>query len=381
MGNSLKGKALGKGIFQRKSDGLYVARYTDRFGKRRNLYGKTEREVRKALEKAVYEDEKQLNVVDPSMTLDEWYEVWISTCKANCRDTTLRTYSTCYNPLRKELGWRTLVSLRLVIIQQTFNKMRSDAMRRRCKAVLVDILNRAVESDLINKNPALGISTVVTRDEKEEKRILTEEEAKMFLDATRKCGNIYKIVLLALNTGMRCGEILGLCWDCVDFDRNVIEVRRTLCYLSNGGDAIYEFHETKTKAGRRTIPMTKEVKLMLLKHKIESGKVKQKPPKEGFEDLVFVSKSNRPLHEANVRCSLAYYINIINMQNPEYLYRPFTMHCLRHTFATNCIEKGITPKTLQKILGHTTLQMTMDLYTHVRPETIRSEMNKFSEMA
>ena len=92
MGKSLNGKELGRGITQRK-DGLYQARFINRFGKRQTIYAKTYNEITKKLRDEQYEDEKQLNVVDSNMTLDEWYEVWLETCKKNCRNTTKRTYS------------------------------------------------------------------------------------------------------------------------------------------------------------------------------------------------------------------------------------------------------------------------------------------------
>ena len=90
MGKSLTGKELGQGITQRK-DGRYQARFTNRFGKRQTIYGKTINEIRQKLRTEQYEDEKQINVVSSDMTLDEWFEIWMNTCKNNCRDTTRQT--------------------------------------------------------------------------------------------------------------------------------------------------------------------------------------------------------------------------------------------------------------------------------------------------
>ena len=103
MGKALNGKELGKGITQRK-DKLYQARYINRFGKRVTLYGKTLSEITKKLREAQYNDEQQSNLINTGMTLDEWYERWITTCKQHCRNTTLRSYAICYNRLRAELG-------------------------------------------------------------------------------------------------------------------------------------------------------------------------------------------------------------------------------------------------------------------------------------
>lgn len=83
MGKSLNGKELGKGITQRK-DGLYQARFVNRFGKRQTIYAKTATEIAKKLRDEQYEDEKQINVVTSTITLDEWYDKWLSTCKKHC---------------------------------------------------------------------------------------------------------------------------------------------------------------------------------------------------------------------------------------------------------------------------------------------------------
>ena len=103
-------------------------------------------------------------------------------------------------------------------------------------------------------------------------------------------------------------------------------------------------------------------------------------PQKGFENLVFTSKTNHPIHESNIRDSIDYLINRINAQEPTKEFNRFTPHCLRHTFATNCIAKGMKPKTLQKLLGHSSFQTTMDLYCHVLDETLKEEMSIIAEM-
>ena len=381
MGKSLKGKELGKGISQR-NDGLYQASFMNRFGKRQTMYAKTVSEITRLLREAKYNDEHQINVVNNKMTLDEWFEIWMDTCKKNCRNTTKRAYTIQYNRLRKDLGWRKLTSLNLVVLQQASNRLGSDSSRQDCRALLVDMLNRAVESDLLVKNVAPGINTIIDGDEKKERRVLSDAEIDQLISVMQKGGYMYPIVILALNTGMRLGEILGLCWDCVDFDNNLIHITRTLVYLPNHGTPIYEFHFPKTKAGKRDIPMTKEVKSMLRKQQMHKNRISSRhEPMPGFEDLVFVSKTNRPIHERNVRASLDYYVDQLNKENPDIHFERITPHSFRHSFATKCIARGMKPKVLQKILGHTTLQMTMDLYCHVLDDTVKDEMALFAEMA
>ena len=304
----------------------------------------------------------------------------MTTCKKHCRDTTRRTYSVQYNRLREELGWRKLTNLNLVIIQNAFNNLKSDKSRRDCKALLVDMLNRASESDLVNKNVAVSVNTKIDGTEQPEKRVLTPDEIQVLYQSTRN-SQLYPFFVLALNTGMRMGEILGLTWECVDFETGFIHVEKTLCYLPNNGTAIYEFHPPKSKAGKRNIPMSKQVMEILQEQKAWRDKVNSRfKAQPGFENLVFTSKTNHPLHESNIRTAIRYLVNRINTENPAQTFEVFTPHCLRHTFATNCITKGMRPKTLQKLLGHNSLQMTMDLYCHVLDSTLKDEMSIITEM-
>ena len=379
MGKALNGKELGKGITQRK-DGLYQARFINRFGKRQTLYAKTVTEITRKLRDEQYYDAKQINVIDSTMTLNEWYEKWITVCKTHCRDTTKRTYAIQYNRLRDKIGWRKLTNLNLVVLQDAFNELATDKMRKDCKALLIDILNRAIESDLLVKNVAVGINPILENCEEEEKRILDDEEIDLILESTGN-GQLHEFLIVALGTGMRMGEILGLTWDCVDFENGVIDVKKTLCYLPNKGKAIYEFHAPKTKAGKRQLPMTKAVRDALERQKIRKDKIASRHnPRVGLEDLVFCSKTNNPVHETNVRAAIKYHVDKINRENPDIDFKIFTPHGLRHTFATKAIAKGMKPKILQKILGHNSLQMTMDLYCHVEENTLKEEMALMAEM-
>lgn len=245
MGKSLKGKELGRGITQRK-DGTYQARFINRFGKRQTIYGKTVTEITKRLRDEQYENEKQINVVNDKMTLDEWFEIWITTCKTHCRNTTKRTYKIQYNRLREKLGWRRLTKLKLVSLQEAFNELATDKMRQDCKALLSDMFKRAIENELMVKNIAIGINPIIENKEKEEKRILSDEEIKILLDSS-KSGQMYAFYVIALETGMRMGEILGLTWDCVDFKEGIIDIQKHYVIYQTMGMLYTNFIKPKPK--------------------------------------------------------------------------------------------------------------------------------------
>ena len=216
MGKSLNGKELGKGISQRKSDGLYTARFTNRFGKRQSVYDKTYNGVQKKLREAILNDDKEINVVGSKMTLDEWYEQWMDTCKINCRNNSKETYAKHYKRVKDALGWRRLDKLNLVIMQKAINDLSTDNQRKNSKKVLVDMLDKALASDLITKNVAKQIVTDITKEEKKQRRVMTVKEAEIFLEEA-KDAFYYNLFVVALETGMRVGELAGLQWNDIDF--------------------------------------------------------------------------------------------------------------------------------------------------------------------
>ena len=374
MGKSLNGKELGKGISQRK-DGLYQGRFVNRFGKKQTLYAKTLKDIRQKLRNAQYEDEKALNVVTKEITLDEWYKVWMATCKKNCRESTKATYAGQYKRVQKALGWRKLTSLNLIIIQQAINELGTDNQRKETKKILVDMLSKAVDADLLIKNSARMVNTVISKEEKKERRVLTIRETTIFLEYTKDTF-YYDLYILALETGMRIGELMGLKWSEIDYDKSVLYVRRSLCYFRRDGKYVFEWHDTKTHNSKRVIPLTKQAVKALKRQWIRRQSILLKNAsevQEEYRDLVFVTKNNRPTQQFIVAECIDVAIKRIRKDYPEF--EGFSPHCFRHTFATRAIERGMQPKILQKLLGHGSLQTTMDLYCHVTEDTLYDAMS------
>lgn len=383
MGKSLAGKELGQGITQRK-DGRYQARFTNRFGKRQTIYAKTLNEIRQKLRTEQYEDEKQLNVVSSDMTLDEWFEVWMETCKKNCRETTRASYTNSYKRIKNSLGWRKLNSINLIVMQQAFNELNTDMSRKDTKRILVDMYNKAIDADLVLKNIPMQVNTVVNKDSNtEEPRVLTIEETDIFLSFAEGY-RYYNAFCLALETGMRIGEIIGLKWSDIDFEHMVIYVNRTLVYVTCSdkdnpkfGKKINVFHDPKTEKGKRKIPMTLKAYQILKRQRLWKSEIEAKGKKapEGFEDLVFVTTRNAPISQNDTDLVMKIISERIAEEHTDF--KPLTPHTLRHTFATRCLERGMNPKTLQIILGHSNVNITMNLYCHVTEDTLFDEMSKF----
>ena len=308
------------------------------------------------------------------VTLDEWYQIWMDTCKKNCRESTKTTYAGHYRRVQKALGWRKLTTLNLIIIQQAINELDTDNERKNSKKILVDMLDKAIDSDLLIKNAAKQVNTVISKEEKKERRVLTVSETELFL--SKAADNFYyNLYVLALETGMRIGELMGLQWADIDFNKKVLRVRRSLCYFRKDGKYVFEWHDTKTHNSKRTIPLTSRALAALKQQRIMRQKILLQHAahtQDEYKELVFVARNNRPTQQFIIQECMDVTTRQIQKEHPEF--ERFSPHCFRHTFATRAIENGMQPKSLQKILGHGSLQLTMDLYCHVTEDTLFEAM-------
>ena len=177
--------------------------------------------------------------------------------------------------------------------------------------------------------------------------------------------------MVAINTGLRPGELFALTEDDIDFEKNEIKVNKTLLYQKLDGDTQKEFHidPPKTKSSYRTVPINSFCKEALQKQIILHKIICDNSPYRGkldFPDLLFTTKYGTPLNSQLYLQAIGRIVDEINLtKDPLDVMEKFSGHTFRHTFATRCFEAGIPPKTVQAYLGHASLQMTMDLYTSV----------------
>lgn len=389
MGKALNGKELGHGIMQKKN-GRYEARYIDRFGNRKSISGYDLKDVKKRLNEAIYENEKEINIRD-NVKLDEWYDKWMNIYKYDSiRDNTKRHYNQVYRKhISPYLGNMYLKDITQLQIRELIRKLDKQGYKfetkNKVKLLLIDMFNKAMIDEFVRKNPAKGIS--VKRNEQNDVQVLSLDDQITFFDCCK--GTFYdNLFIVALSTGMRIGELAALRWEDIDFAHGIIKIKRTLVYQKYDEDSCKTFHFElpKTKTSLREIPINKQCNIALKKQYLQKNVVRSKAPIEKrvekqFEDLLFTTKFNTPLNSQIVCDAIKKIVNEVNTtRDVTDEMETFSCHCFRHTFATRCFEAGIQPKTVQSYLGHATLQMTMDLYTSVLKEHKMSEMNKLNNL-
>lgn len=371
MGKDLKGKELGVGLSQRK-DGVYQGRYKDRFNKIKYIYGTKLSEVKKELAVAIAENIQFTSIRD-DIKLDDWFNRWIEVYKKkSVRPNTLREYTHIYNKnISPFLGNRNINSFVKSDIQTLIDKIADDNYKyerqNKIKVILNDMFSRAIEDDLMIKNPAKGVKL---RADKELKAFaLTAEQQIEFLEASKGTfyDNLYNV---ALNTGLRPGELFALTPNDIHLDEGYIDVNKTLVYQKYLDDTCKTFHiePPKTKQSYRQVPINSECLKYLEKQFELKDIVKHKRPKEQ-NNYLFVTSYNTPLNSQVYSDSIKAIVKQINLARSfDDEFPLFSGHTLRHTFATRCFEAGVQAKVVQSYLGHATLKMTMDLYTHVTEE-------------
>lgn len=385
MGKSLKGKELGDGIVQRK-DGRYEARFIDRFGKRKSISGRDLKDVKQRFNQAIYENSQEINIRE-EITLNKWYEQWMDVYKFDTiRKNTRRSYKQVYTKhISPKLGNKLLANITQLEVRKLLNGLKENGFgyetRNKVRILLVDMFNKAMIDEFARRNPAKGIT--IKRDEEREPKALTVDEQVTFFNCCK--GTFYdNLFVVAVNTGMRIGELAGLLPEDIDWKNMSINVRRTLVYQEYEEDdkKTFHFEDPKTYTSRRTIPINKNCEKALKKQFMQKYVVRSKAPKSKkvesqFEDLLFTTKYNTPLNSQIVCDAIAKIVDEVNLTRDilEEMER-FSCHAFRHTFAVRCFEAGIAPKTVQAYLGHATLQMTMDLYTTVLQDYKESEMEK-----
>ena len=366
MGKDLKGKELGVGITQQKN-GLYNAGFVDKLGKRRVKRFKKLQECRKWLDEAKYIDEHSSITEANAMMVDAWFEYWISIKEKTVRPNTVRNYRERYHRnISKVIGKMLLIDVKPIHCQKIFSDMADEGYKTttiyQTRIALYNMLDFVKENDVIINNPCKKSVKSDMGQPSDKKEALTIDVQRKFLEAARDQSyeNQYRFVL---QTGLRTGELVGLKWDDIDFKNKTLTISRTMEYRYKVGE--WRIGPPKSGSGYRTVPLTDEAIRILKAQKEKNSKIKVIPME--WADQVFLCRKGEPVKNSTYDTALFKICDKVGIKR-------FSMHVLRHTFATRCIEAGMMPKTLQKILGHSNIGITMNLYVHITEDEKHKEI-------
>lgn len=387
MGKNLKGKECGKGIRQRK-DGLYSARFVDKLGNRHEKYFATIPEARNWIDDSKYADKHEGIFVPTETTVDEWFEYWIENIVGDLAPNTLRNYRERYtNNIQPVIGKMAIANVKPMHCKKVLLQMDeayAGSTIRQTYITMGTLLKAALMNDLIIKHPMNGVRYTKPVRAKDDIKFLTREEQKIFLNQAKRSHN-YKQYALILETGLRTGELIGLTWDAIDFEKRTLTVKKTLEYRHKQG--CWRAGPPKTPESYRTIPLTNRA-YEILKALWDNRKHRKTSPLLS-ETLEYIDR--RTGTTSQLVMSNLVFINwrtgepAKNSSYDTHLYKlcdeaeikRFSMHALRHTYATRAIEAGMQPKVLQKLLGHSSIKTTMDRYVHVTTDSMDQAIKQF----
>lgn len=299
-------------------------------------------------------------------TLDQWYRHWIENYKKDSvKIGTYQSYQQYYNSIiKKKLGDVPLADIHPEQIQNLYNDLvRSGYSVSTVKivaSILGGCLGQAVRNGLISQNP-VRLAVLPREQRRKERPCLSRAEQALFFEHAAD-SYLFPLFQLLLRTGLRSGEARALKPCDIDFEKHILHVTKTLKYQSGVG---YFEDSPKTRSSYRDIPLTEGTLSPLRAHVEKMSTV---------DSYLFTAKSGRPLSKDDLQYEIDRIVEEIRSGGKPFEH--ITPHIFRHTFATRAIESGMQPQVLKTILGHSSLAMTMDLYSHVLPETRFSEMEK-----
>jgi integrase len=336
------------GITRHKKSGLYMARYTVQTPtgpKRKTLYGKTRREVDEKLTKAKADRDSGLVFDADNMKLGEYLGWWLTdSVRDTVRPTTFERYEQMVRlHIRPVLGQLKLKNLTSTHVRGLYRqKLDAGLAPRTVQYVHVTLhkaLEQAIADGLIPRNVTEAVKPPQVR--REEIRPLTAEQVRILFGAAAG-DRLEALYVLAVTTGLRQGELLGLKWDDVDLDEGTLRVRRTL---------------TTAKGG----PLLAAPQALKRHLNCQLGEIEEAGDRWRENGLIFASETGEPL-DRRLITTHRFKPLLKRAVLPE-----IRFHDLRHTCATLLLSKNVNPKVVSEMLGHASIAITLDTYSHVLP--------------
>lgn len=387
-----KNRILRNGESQRP-DGRYAYVYVDANGKQKFLYswklentdkvpqGKRDcislREKIKMLKKDM-DDGIMHN--DGKVTVLQLVQKYVGQ-KTGVRLGTKSGYNSVIKLLHEDVfGAMQIDRIKLSDAKEWFIRLQSDGKTyntiRNIRGVVRPAFRLAVDDNMIRKNPFdFSLSTVISNDSKT-RVSLTEDQELDFLEFVKKdqyYSKYYDGIYVLFNTGIRISELMGLTESDIDFDNGRLRITRQI-HRKNKKE--YYIEATKTSSGERYVPMTGDV-MECFRRIIDKRNIPDtEPVVDGVSGFLFLCEDGMPMNYVHWD---GYFTSICKKYNQthETQMPNVTPHICRHTFCTKMAKKGMNPKILQYIMGHSNISVTLDVYTHINSEDAQKEMERF----
>ena len=327
---------------KKRKDGRYQKKVTLADGRQKMVYGRTIAEVNQAADQ-LRDQERSGLIVGDTTTVGEWAKTWITTYKAGLRGNTLSMYRTAYNVhILPFLANMQLKDVRPVHIQKVMQSVAamSDSAQHKVLMTMRQLFTTARHNGLVMSDPTEGIKTTPHSKPKKKTHLTLEEQEQLMARLTHPRARVF--VGLCLYYGLRREEALGLQWG--DIDGNKLTVNRARTFVGSKTDPSQEL---KNKTSHRTVPIPRPLQEILAA-----------TPRIGLH--VVTCADGRPMTSSGFQSLW----DIVRQKSPCEI----RAHMLRHSYCSNLYRAGIDLKTAQYLMGHSTIDMTANVYTHLAKE-------------
>lgn len=333
---------------------------------------KTKKEAQAACAELIAKLDKGHYIEGENQFVREYMPLWLEHMKNKLKDTTFVNYKRAvFKWIIPHIGGLKLTDLKSFHVQELINSMIDQEKSPRYIEYVITVLNGAIEYaieiDILQKNPVKYCS--IPRPRRLSNNTWSLKEVNRFLTYAKMDNPVYYICyLIALKTGMRRGEFLGLTWKNVDFKNKTIRVTQSLVY-----DGTFRFTEPKTKNSIRSIAIDDDLIKELKLHKKSQNEFKLAiGPDYNDMDLVCCREDGSPIYPRTLAIN---FDNVIKKAGVPKI----RIHDMRHTHLTLLLELGVHPKVVSERAGHSSTQITMDIYSHVTPTMQRETAEKLNE--
>lgn len=354
-------------IYQRKSDGRWVASLIDnQTGKRKYLYGKTRKEVASRLTVELRNQQQGIPTLDERLTMAKFLDLWLSnSVKPSVKQKTYEGYeSICRVRIRPHLGKKALARVSSLDVQGLYTSLQKVGLSNRSIHHTHRVLHRAFVQAMrwgqLVRNPCDGVTPPTPG--RHEMQVLDQAQTATLLDSTKEHA-MAALYVLAVTTGMRQGELLGLRWSNLDLDESRLTIRRSLQRQRTTGErkTTLAFVEPKTARSRRPIVLSRRAVVALREHRKHQLEARLAAgPDWKDQDLVFAGENGGPLDPSHQTAIFKVALHAAELPAIRF-------HDLRHTAATLLLIKGIHVKVVSEMLGHASITITLDTYSHLVP--------------
>jgi integrase len=338
----------------------------------------TKRQAEAVQAALLHELETGIDIDSSRLTVGDFLERWLKAVKPNLAPATLLRYSGLINgQLIPGIGALPLAKLRPLHVQALYTELRERGRKDgrplspqtlvHVHRVLSEALAQAVRWQMLPRNVCDAVEAPRVRAR--EMRFLTPDEARRLLAASDPSqGSFEAVVAFALHTGLRQGELFGLRWENVDLDAGTLAVRTALQRLPG---VPFTFREPKTARGRRVVSLgAAAVEILRVQRKRQREERLAAGPAWQDHDLVFTTAVGTPCDASNIRRTFWRLLEQASLPRLRF-------HDLRHTHASLMLARGIHPKVVSERLGHSSIGLTLDTYSHVMPNLQQEAVQEF----